>query len=228
MSSYDSSQKIFSSLKSTVRERFFSIPSENHQLENQEKQTKNTHAVEKEQEAQMIAKDKILARYRTHPVLFLLNWGFAFVILIPLFVGFYALYRFVLPEQTEIFILFILTSLLLVTFSFIRTVIHWSLNATVVTDERLIFFKYHGVFKQSTESRSLAQIKSFDLKQEGILQHILNYGNIEVASIISGASTSLVLRNVWPVKEAYQLLSKQTSEAESKPDNSSDISSESE
>ena len=55
----------------------------------------------------------------------------------------------------------------------------------------------------------LSQIKSIDMKQQGILGYIFNYGNIDVSSTISGGVRSIVMKNVWPVREAYFTLSRQ-------------------
>lgn len=84
----------------------------------------------------------------------------------------------------------------------------WVANATVIRKKNLVFHRYKGIYSQSVEVRSIAQIKSFDLVQHGMFQYMFNYGDIEVASMISGAAKNIVLHNISPVKNAYKTLSK--------------------
>lgn len=172
----------------------------------------------------------IIGIYRKHFIFMFKEW-FSILILTTIFaILIYFITKFLgLNTYFSIFLTIIMVGPLLLR-TFLTHVVDWQANAIIFREKNIVFFKYKGVFTQSTEVRSIAQIKSFDIIQSGIFQQFLNYGDIEVASMISGASKKIVLKDIYPVKEAYKVLAQHIESLEGKrgkqkkfSDNGSDL-----
>jgi hypothetical protein len=109
--------------------------------------------------------------------------------------------------------LLILLWIVLITIgTFISSYIHWKLNIDVVTKEKLICVRFHGLFNFSLEELSLSQVKSINLKQKGVLQNIFSYGNIYIASEFHEEQSQenvLILKNVWPAEKVLSTIKRQ-------------------
>lgn len=149
----------------------------------------------------------IIGIYRKHFIFMFKEW-FSILLLTTFFaLLIYFVAKFLdLNTYFSIFLTVIMVTPLLMR-TFLTHVVDWQANAIIFRKKNLVLYKYKGVFTQSTEVRSISQIKSFDIIQSGIFQQFLNYGDIEVASMISGASKKIVLKNIYPIKEAYEVLS---------------------
>lgn len=152
-------------------------------------------------------KNPVIATYRQHIIFMFRHW---IIFLFFLFIITLGIYGICVSLNIPIPFTVIVCSLVFIPLllgMLLRSIVYWIANATVIRKKNLVFHKYYGVFTQSVEVRSITQIKSFDLVQSGIMGYMLNYGDIEVASMISGAAKNIVLKNISPVKNAYKTLS---------------------
>lgn len=173
-------------------------------------------------------KNPIIATYRKHSIFLFKKWiTSSLFLLFFLFTIWGVGSMFSLP-LSFIFPLLLLIMIPLVLGAAVRSSTYWVANATVIRKKNLVFHKYNGIYSQSTEVRSIAQIKSFDLVQNGVMEYIFNYGDIEVASMISGAATNIILSNISPVKQAYKTLSNHIDSLEEDNDSAEDNEEENE
>lgn len=108
--------------------------------------------------------------------------------------------------------LFLLWTILITFGVFVSSYIHWKLNIDVVTKEKLICLRFHGLFDFSLEELSLSQVKSINLNQKGLLQNIFCYGYINIASEFHEEGQHenvLVLKNIWPAEKVLNTIKEQ-------------------
>lgn len=159
-------------------------------------------------EQDMDTKERIILRFREHPVFFLIR----FFIMTTFLLFFYAIFlfieNFIHVSAGNHFLVFLLLLFLIFT-TFVRFFAFWRANVNLITEEELVIFRFSGIFNQSREARSLSQFKTIDIKQNGFWKHLLGYGDIDVASVVSGSTKSIVLRHVGKVKKVHAVLSRQ-------------------
>lgn len=148
----------------------------------------------------------IIGIYRSHPLVLLKKW-FVMTVLS----GIIFFLTLVVPAQNIklriiIGVLFFLVILSLLISSYIQ----WRSNIIVITEKKIVMVKLQGVFRFSLEEFYLERVKGLDIVREGIMQNVFDFGDIHVSGEIHGdEGTDTVLKNIWPVDEAFSLLKKQ-------------------
>lgn len=68
--------------------------------------------------------------------------------------------------------------------------IDWYFDALLITNYSLMYVQWHGIFDRESSRIEYEDIKEVNIYTEGILQTVLDYGDIEILSI-SGGKTRL-------------------------------------
>lgn len=99
--------------------------------------------------------------------------------------------------------------LLIISAAFVSTFTHWWVNTDILTTDKLICVRYHGLFRFSVDELALEDIRAIDIRQDGILQNLFGYGNVELSSELTG-NPKIMLKNICNVDRLSRLLRQNT------------------
>jgi len=109
-----------------------------------------------------------------------------------------------LPSDRWVLIVIILMALAFGTLS--RTIIQWLNNYFIITNCRILHFRFKGRVKYEGEELFMETITYVDVNRPGLLAAILDFGHIDVGSGISSKNES-ILRLGW-VPSPHRIMNK--------------------
>lgn len=81
--------------------------------------------------------------------------------------------------------------------------IDWYFDVILITNYSLIHVQWHGIFDREASRIEYEDIKEVTISTEGVLQAMLDFGNIEILSISGGRT---ILRNIPKPQNAEQII----------------------
>ncbi len=79
-------------------------------------------------------------------------------------------------------------------FSLLRSWMSFYLDVTIVTERRLVDIEQEGIFSRRIAEQSLLRVQDVSARQQGFLQHLLNYGNLYIET--AGEQPNFELHNI--------------------------------
>ena len=157
----------------------------------------------------MLRDEDIVGIFRSHPLMFIGRW--VIILSVTNTIAFTSLF-FVERELLHIilfgvFLVLFLTGLLVSSFT------HWWVNTDIITRTKLVCVRYHGLFRFSVDELALHNIQAIDIRQEGVLQNLFGFGDVELSSEVTG-SEKIILRNVCNLDRLVHLLHGEVTEAD--------------
>ncbi len=149
----------------------------------------------------MLPQDNIVGIFRSHPLMFIGKWVVIFSVTNT--TAFISL--FFLNREVQDIILFGITMLLMLGALLISSFTHWWVNTDIITTEKLICIRYHGLFRYSIDEFALHSIQAIDVRQHGVLQNLFGFGNVELSSEVTGGA-KIILKNISNIDHLVHLL----------------------
>lgn len=141
--------------------------------------------------------------YRSHVLMLIGKW----LVIVFLAACFLLAVSPSLPAAPLDFVLLIGSAFLIFGGLLVTSFTHWRVNTDLITHDRLICVRLHGIFHYSVDSIPLRKVHSIDFRQEGLLQNLFGYGNIYIASeLYNEAEKNIVLRNIARFEEPVEQL----------------------
>jgi hypothetical protein len=150
---------------------------------------------------------EIHAVFVSHPMMLIFKWS----VILGLWLVSLAFLLMIVPDMFVIRTVFFLTMIVGLSAMLISVFIHWSVNTDILTDRQLISVHFHGLFHYSLEEIELSNVHSIDVRQEGILPNIFNYGDLLISSEIFGKNTQhdIILKNIAHINDVAKKVKKQ-------------------
>ncbi len=118
-----------------------------------------------------------------------------------LYIAIPALIWYAIPQATIVAIPFIVFGV----GKTLSILISWYYNALLITDVNLIDLEWHGVFHREATRIEYRQVESFSFEINGVINTLLNIGNIEIMKL-NGTVTEI--NGVFNPQKNSQLLTK--------------------
>ena len=106
----------------------------------------------------------------------------------------------------------------------VRLIVFYSLNALVITSQRLIDVDQRGFFHREVSESTYEKIQDFSFSMKGISQTLFRYGTLRIQT--AGAQANLEIRCVKNPEQIQELIAKQQMELHSGSTDATELSAE--